>query len=233
MIPKSIYQTFYTKNLPNNIHNLINDMLLNNPGYDHFLYDDYDIDNFIKTEFDSETYEAFKMLNVGAAKADFWRYCILYKRGGIYLDIDSSVIGKLDELITPFDKAIVSRETHKDMFLQWCLMFSPNHKILEICINKCKDNILNKKTNNIIHLTGPIVFSESVIEYCKDVNNIWQTNDQSINIKLNEYNLDIRIHSVDFLNFCQFKHKYEEEIGYYNLSNNRPKHWSEENKIFK
>jgi mannosyltransferase OCH1-like enzyme len=233
MIPKSIYQTFYTKNLPNNIQNLINDMLLNNPGYDHFLYDDDEIDNFIKIEFDSETYDAFKMLNVGAAKADFWRYCILYKRGGIYLDIDSSIIGKIDELITPFDKAIISRETNVNIFVQWCLMFSANHKVLEICINKCKDNILNKKTNNILYLTGPRVFSESIIEYCKGVDYLWETNDQSINIKLKDSNLDMRIYSFDFSNFCQFKHEYEKELGSFNLSNNRPKHWSEENKIFK
>lgn len=233
MIPKSIYQTFYTKNLPINIKNLIDDMLLNNPGYEHFLYDDEDIDNFIKNEFDYETYEAFKMLNVGAAKADFWRYCILYKRGGVYIDIDSSIIGKLDELITPFDNAIISRETNANIFVQWCLMFSANHKLLEICINKCKDNILNKKTNNILYLTGPRVFSESIIEYCKGVDYLWETNDQNINIRFNQSNIDIRLYSTDFLNFCQFKHKYEEELGVFNLYNNRPKHWSEENKIFK
>ena len=234
MIPKSIYQTFYTKNLPINIQNLINDMLLNNPGYNHFLYDDNDIDNFIKTEFDNETYKAFKMLNVGAAKADFWRYCILYKRGGVYLDIDSDIIGKLDKLITSSDKAIISRESCENQFVQWCLMFSANHKVLEICINKCKDNILNKKTNNIWYLTGPRVFSESVFEYCRDIKyNIWQTNDKEVNIILNYNNIDMRIYSVDYANFCKFKNNYEKELGDFNLSNNRPKHWTEENKIFK
>lgn len=233
MIPKVIYQTFYTKKLPSNIQKLINDMMDNNPEYEHCLYDDNDIDIFIKNEFDDDTYRAFKMLNVGAAKADFWRYCILYKKGGIYLDIDSSVIGKLDELIRFDNNAIVSRETHQDIFLQWCLIFSSKHPIMKKCIEKCIENILTKKTNNILHLTGPIIFSESVIEYCKDINNIWETNDDIINRTLKDSNLDLRLYSTDFFNFCKFKNGYENDLKHFNLLNKRPKHWTEEKKIFK
>ena len=43
----------------------------------------------------------------------------------------------------------------------------------------------------------------------------------------------MRIYSVDYANFCKFKNNYEKELGDFNLSNNRPKHWTEENKIFK
>lgn len=233
MIPKVIYQTFHSKILPYNIQNLINEMLSNNPDYEYCIYDDEDIENFIMSEFDDKTYQAFKMLNVGAAKADFWRYCILYKKGGVYLDIDSSITGKLDQLIKEDDKAILSRETHKDMFLQWCLIFDKDHPILEICINKCVENILNKKNENIIHLTGPIVLSDSVFEYCENIQKIWETDDNTINSIIKSNNLDLRLYSVDFYNFCVFKNKYEHELGEFNILNNRPKHWSEEKKIFK
>ena len=234
MIPKVIYQTFYTKKIPDKIQSLITKMLDNNPNYEYHLYDDDEIDNFIKNEFEDDIYKAFKMINVGAAKADFWRYCILYKRGGIYLDLDSSIIGKLDDLIKSDDLAIVSREVHQNIFLQWCLIFSPNHPILEICINKCVENILSQKSNNILHLTGPVIFSYAVIEYCKKINiSIWETIDYDVNRIIKENNLDLRLYSIDFKNFCEFKNEYEYEIINFNILNSKTSHWTKEKKIFK
>ena len=34
---------------------------------------------------------AFRALGAGAAKADLWRYCVLYQCGGVYLDLDASI----------------------------------------------------------------------------------------------------------------------------------------------
>ena len=36
----------------------------------------------------------FKLNNI-VAKADVWRYTILLNKGGVYLDIDSEIIGSL------------------------------------------------------------------------------------------------------------------------------------------
>lgn len=233
MIPKLIHQTFYTKDLPTNVQSIIEIMKKNNPEYKYTIYDDSEIEKFIFDEFDSSVYKAFKMLNVGAAKADLWRYCILYKKGGIYLDIDSEINNKLDLLDLDNTSAIVSRENHKDIFLQWCLMFSSNHPILKICIDKCVDNILNKKTNNILYLTGPVVFSESVIEYCDRLKvDTWSTSDDVINKIIKDNGLDLKIYSVDFKNFCKYKNNFFQDLENLNLSNNKTKHWSEEKKIF-
>jgi len=233
MIPKVIYQTFYTKKLPRNIQNLIESMKKINPEFEFFLYDDDEIENFIKNEFDERVYSAFKMLNVGSAKADLWRYCILYKNGGVYLDMDSEITQNLNFLDLDNSSAIVSRESHKGIFLQWCLMFEPNHPILKICLERCVNNILNKKTENILYLTGPVVFSDSVLEYCKVLNiDIWSTNDDETNIIIKDNGLNLRIYSTDFRNFCRFKNSFYLDLENFNLSNNKYKHWSEEKKIF-
>ena len=71
-----------------------------------------------------------KKLNVGAAKADFWRYCILYKNGGIYLDIDSEITNSLDQLILKDDQCIITREGHYGIFNNWIMIFEKNHPIL-------------------------------------------------------------------------------------------------------
>ena len=44
---------------------------------------------------------AYNAINplVGAARADIWRYCVLYTFGGLYLDDDSDIKVPLDNVI--------------------------------------------------------------------------------------------------------------------------------------
>ena len=100
MIPKIVYQTWKTKNLHPVIGNIINNMKAMNKDYIFELFDDNDMDTWVKNNCESYIYDAYNKLYVGAAKADLWRYLILYKNGGIYLDIDS--------LILVFNSAVAS-----------------------------------------------------------------------------------------------------------------------------
>ena len=51
MIPKIIYQTWYKKDIPEPIQNAINLMMEQNFNYSYQLYDDTDIDEFIKSNY--------------------------------------------------------------------------------------------------------------------------------------------------------------------------------------
>jgi mannosyltransferase OCH1-like enzyme len=86
-VPLIIYQTWSTKDLPPKMAECVARLKKSNPEFDHYLYDDEDCRNFIKNEFEPEVLEAYDQLVPGAYKADLWRYCVLYKTGGIYLDI--------------------------------------------------------------------------------------------------------------------------------------------------
>jgi len=86
-VPLIIYQTWASKDLPPKMAQCVNKLKADNPEFDHYLYDDADCREFIKTEFEPEVLEAYDQLVPGAYKADLWRYCVLYKTGGIYLDI--------------------------------------------------------------------------------------------------------------------------------------------------
>jgi hypothetical protein len=86
-IPLDIYQTWYTKNLPPAMKRCVDRLKFDNPEFTHHLYDDKMCREFIKNKFDKSVLQAFDKLKPGAYKADLWRYCILYKKGGIYLDI--------------------------------------------------------------------------------------------------------------------------------------------------
>ena len=218
MIPKIIYQTWYKKDIPKPIQNAINLMMEQNPNYSYQLYDDTDIDEFIKSNFNQTIYLAYKSLTVGAAKADLWRYLILFKHGGVYLDIDSVIYGKLDELIID-DCAIISREKNYGKFAQWCLIYPPNHEILKICIEKCIFNITNKTTNDILELTGPVVYSQSIKEYFKD-NDIYTLTDEFINH--NKDTTKTRAYLWDYHGYVHFRHP-ESDVLYADK-----KHWRDE-----
>jgi len=234
MIPKVIYQTWYKKDLPDSIKNLNEKMMSINKNYKYCFYDDTDIINFINDNYGDTIIKAFNSLNVGAAKADLWRYLILYKNGGIYLDLDSELHNDLDNLIKDSDEAIISREGNKDVFTQWCLMFSANHPILKICIDKCVDNILNKKTNNVLYLTGPHVYSESIFEYVKNLDkNIYDEKDDIINKLIYENNLKLTVYNYDYKDFCNFKHDFHFDLERTSINDNKPRHWSDQKNIFK
>ena len=87
VIPLNIFQTWHSKLLPIRMSRNIVSLRKNNPKFKYYLFDDKDCEQFIKNNFDQNVLNAFNSLVPGAYKADLWRYCILYKKGGIYLDI--------------------------------------------------------------------------------------------------------------------------------------------------
>jgi mannosyltransferase OCH1-like enzyme len=87
IIPLKIYQTWYTKDLPEILQTTVNKLKEQNPEFEFYLYDDNDCREFIQMHFDDTIVNAFDSLIPGAYKADLFRYCVLFIQGGIYIDI--------------------------------------------------------------------------------------------------------------------------------------------------
>jgi mannosyltransferase OCH1-like enzyme len=193
-IPKVIYQTWKTKNLHPLIENIKQEIQNVNSNYKMELFDDDDMDAWIKNNCNESICEAYNKLHVGAAKADLWRYLILYQNGGVYLDMDSIIYKSLDELIQPDESAIISREGSRGYFMQWMLVFEKGHPILKSTIDKCVHNINNPNTTNIVYLTGPGVFTEAINEIYSShtTNNLWDTEDDELNLITNNKDNKVR-----------------------------------------
>jgi len=226
MIPKNIFQTWNTKNLPKEIQELIDNMKALNPEYKYHLFTDEEMDIFVEQYYPGEINECYKKINLIVAKADFWRYLILYKFGGVYLDMDSSINVRLDDFIRADNSAILSIESGRPTFTQWALIFDVHHPILRRTICFIIDNIKNNKyPKDIISMTGPIVFT-------KAINSIHQEYFNSfINTKKINNNTDIvftwcsesyRILGCDYRPFFSFKHNFS-----HLLYINKP-HWGVE-----
>ncbi len=161
-----------------------------NPTYEYRFYDDKDIEAFIKQEFDADVFEQYSKLNIGAAKADFFRYAILLKKGGIYLDIDSRIASNLDNWILPDDKAIITKETNPGFYVQWALVYEKGHPFLEKTLAAVLYNIRNNSfPHDVLEMTGPNLYSR-VLEACL----------QSHTVK------DYRMFGVDYKGNIKFKY---------------------------
>jgi mannosyltransferase OCH1-like enzyme len=164
-IPKIIHQTFKTSKLPFITRWHINNFRKKNPEYKYEFYDDARVESFFLAEYDQHVFESYKKINIGAVKADMFRYAVLYKKGGVYVDIDSSINDKLDSFIKPDDKAIITLEGHPEFYAQWALIYDAGHPFLKRTMEKILENIsLNKYPNDGHKMTGPSVYTEAINE---------------------------------------------------------------------
>lgn len=162
-IPKIIHQTFKSKDLPFITKWHISRFKKRNPDYIYEFYDDARIEKFLAEEFEPEILKLYRRLNIGAAKADFFRYAVLLKKGGVYVDIDSSIKGSLNDFINPTDSAIISEEKNPGLFVQWALVYEAGHPFLKQVLELVCDNIrYNKYPHDVHRMTGPTAYTEAI-----------------------------------------------------------------------
>lgn len=184
-IPKVIYQTYSSAKLPLYARLQIWNLKRKHKDYQHVFFDDKNVSDFIRQNFPKKIYELYSQLQIGAAKADFFRYAILYINGGIYMDLDVTITGSLNKLINSNDKAIIANErVNKVIFLQSVLIYEKKHPILKTALQIVLSNIENNKYPNNVHaMTGPTPYSKAVYHY---LNN--NPNDNTIRIVNTRFN---------------------------------------------
>jgi mannosyltransferase OCH1-like enzyme len=131
-----------------------------NPSWSVHICDNIAKDLFMETFFPNtsllESYRNINPVIAGAAKADIWRYAMLFVFGGVYIDSDSQLRISLNEVIKPADEMILAFENnHFDgdwcatrnvikknpqvekmgifkgrILTNWCLMSAPGHIFL-------------------------------------------------------------------------------------------------------
>jgi inositol phosphorylceramide mannosyltransferase catalytic subunit len=164
-IPKTIFQTFKSSDLPFITRWHIKSFRKRNPEYRYEFYDDSKIEQFFEREFSDEVIKAYKRLNIGAAKADMFRYAILYKQGGVYLDIDGGIKGKLKDFIREDDHAIITKEGNPDLYVQWALVSEAGHPFLKRTLDLILENIETNRFPHDVHaMTGPGVYTRAINE---------------------------------------------------------------------
>lgn len=189
MIPKKIHQTYSSiKDLSPELHLNIEKIKSLNSGWDYFFYSDADQVKFI-SDYGEEELRLFQKINPAykAARADFFRYLLMYKQGGVYLDIKSTTNRPLDKILKCNDTFILSTwnngrgqkyenwgihpEDNINEFQQWYIAASPNHPYLCAVVKSVLKNISNYSPFvqgvgriGVLKTTGPIPYTKAIIE---------------------------------------------------------------------
>jgi len=184
-VPLVIYESWKTNNVPEKMKENIYNVCKMNPEFDYYLYDDEACLKFIKDNYEQDVVDAFNSLKPGAYKSDLWRYCILYKNGGVYMDIklysteplihiikDNPVIFVRDVseffLLTylPILKNLSSDKPCNNAIYNAFMVSPPNNIIFKECIddiaNSCKFKLYKR---NPYDITGPCLLGEIVEKY--------------------------------------------------------------------
>ena len=190
IIPKNIYQT-WENNLFGKTHykELINFRNLNS-NYNFFIFDKNKRDQYMKKYWgENEIYPVYKKARYGQMKADIFRYCILYERGGFYFDISKGCSICLDQLYKANSEAVISNEPIEciippeksifrelkhpwNNFLQWGFGFKKNHILLKMVIDAISNDqqfytnvIFHKPKTAVLSLSATGQFTKIVREY--------------------------------------------------------------------
>ena len=177
-IPKQIIQTSFSDEIKNIFHlNSIYTFQELNPEYKYIFFDDKKCREFIKKKYNESILKYYDILIPGAFKADFFRYCYLYKNGGCYFDCKSVLKVKLRDIIKSDDELLLCQDNHKTGIYNAVIMTSKNNELFMNCIKRIMYKIKNfnniydiknkiefNKLENILSLTGPDLLYEVYTE---------------------------------------------------------------------
>lgn len=97
-IPRVAYFTYHKLNkVPKYVYDNINKYC---SGFQIEYYDDKRCEEFLLEYYGSKAVDIFRKIPTGPHKADFWRYCILYAKGGYYFDIKTHFQKHIDKIFT-------------------------------------------------------------------------------------------------------------------------------------
>jgi mannosyltransferase OCH1-like enzyme len=179
-IPKNIFQVYLDTKIPLPIKEHMNKFKNKNPGWKYTLFHEEDINEYIKKNY-PEYLEFYLKINpeYKAARVDFFRYLLMYKEGGVYLDCKSIIFYPLDKVINSNDEFLIfsskNHSWHKKLngipeYSQWIISCIPNHPFLKAVIDNVIYNIKNYKVIDedsvgwigTLDTTGPFVYTKTI-----------------------------------------------------------------------
>ncbi|MGD8234197.1 glycosyltransferase family 32 protein [Vibrio sp. TRT 1302] len=165
-IPRVIWQTNFTNKctLPMYLNYLFNRLMSLNCDYRYVSTEERDI--YLKKHASLEIYDAYSRLTDGAAQADMWRLFVLYTEGGVYMDIDATLVWPLDRVLGAEKKALYVKVSKNTEITNYFIASKPKNKELKDCVYQVVKNINNyDPKNGVYNTTGPAVLNMILKKY--------------------------------------------------------------------
>jgi len=179
-VPTIIYNNWHSNMVPLKMKQNIYKLLDMNPDFDYYLYSDEASINYIKQNYLTEVVDAFNTLKPGAFKSDLWRYCLLYKNGGVYLDMKYHTLQPLRDIIAKTPEVFVkdydsagltctnpdNPGSESKCFYNGVIISPANNYIFKYCIDEVVNNCKMKLYKaNCLDVTGPCLFGRALRKY--------------------------------------------------------------------
>jgi hypothetical protein len=189
-VSRIIHQTFHTRRLPPELADSLAAIRRANPDWDHRFYDDDDIRRYIGEGYGPAALVYFDAINpkYRAARADLFRYLVVYREGGVYLDVKSLPTRPLGEVIRPDDQYLISQwdngpggaypgwGLHPELahvpggeFQQWYIAAAAGHPFLAAVLERVFRNLRTYNPGlhgvgrrGVLRVTGPIAYTRAI-----------------------------------------------------------------------
>jgi hypothetical protein len=188
-IPRRLHQIYLSGEPPAPLRANVDALRALNPSWDHRLYNAAAAERFIADEYGPAILRRYRAIapGYGAARADLFRYLLIYRLGGVYLDVKSGADEPFDAVLGPDDAFIVAqwdnapggthfntalhpelREVAGGEFQQWHVIAAPGHPFLRAVIERVLHLIDSYNPYrvgvglNVIRVTGPIPYTLAI-----------------------------------------------------------------------
>jgi hypothetical protein len=134
-----------------------------NPEYHVYFFDRAARRAWLHDHFPQEVVDAYDMIIPGAYKADLFRYCFLFKKGGVYIDLNKKMIVPMRVFVHPrATMGLVLNSNHKEdeppKIINGFMYMVQGHPLMKEMIAQCVRNIQKKEYGNSpLSVTGPYV----------------------------------------------------------------------------
>lgn len=194
-IPNNVIQTCATKYVPLKLHSEILSAREKNHDFNFLTFNNKEMTRWMQENYcGTKILDAFSSCRFGVMKSDIFRYCYIYKNGGISLDLTKGLSKELNKFFCDRKSSLVLTQERQevsgqlriqDWFLQnnlepnllvsWCFGAKAHHpailSIIEHVENRYETMPKTKYGNvkeAIWYATGPIVFNEALIAFFSD-----------------------------------------------------------------
>ena len=155
-IPRRIIQTNFKRRLPEKMHALITKLVDMNPTYEYVYFSDAEAESFTHKECGDRVWRAYLSLRPGAFRADLWRYCVLWKLGGVYLDTDFEALQPLDVVLQETDEWLTAEDNHLGWIFNAFVASAADHPLSRALLFEATRRTEERYLlGSVLSITGP------------------------------------------------------------------------------
>lgn len=153
-IPRSVHQTNYSRRVSLAVYLTWRFNRLLAWDHDFHYVDDDAARDWVNRHFAGEIADTFNRLQIGAAKADYWRVLVLMRNGGVYLDADANFVWPPSGTIGPEAEELFLRMRNGEI-TNYFLACAPGNRFMTGIEAQIRANIAEGTETNIYLMTGP------------------------------------------------------------------------------